>query len=114
MASSFESSDGHSHPMLKPLRVPSLKDGIFATAKELLDDLPEYTLDSEDESKGELVARRAARLLGGESKVVIRIEGPEEIPSTTVTVRSETGSGLLKHDKANVLEIVKLLSHRVV
>ena len=114
MASSFESSASHSHPLLQPLRLPSLKDGIYGTAKELLDDLPEYTLDSEDEAKGELTARRKARLLGGESKVVILVDGMEGIPSTTVTVRSETSSGLLKHDKSNVMEIVKLLSHRVV
>ena len=114
MASSFESSDNHSQQHLKPLRVPSLKDGIYSTAKELVDDLPGWSLLSEDESGGVLQCERKARPLSSPSRVTIKVEGPEGVPSTTVTLRSESDGGLRKCDKANIIEFMKLLHRRVV
>ncbi|QDU69617.1 hypothetical protein [Engelhardtia mirabilis] len=114
MASSFESSDNQSHQHLKPLRVPSLKDGIYATAKELVEDLPGWSLMSEDEANGVLNCERKARPLSGNSRVTIKVEGPEGVPSTTVTLRSESDGGLRKCDKANIVEFMKLLHRRVV
>lgn len=111
---SFESSDSHQQLYLKPLRVPSLKGGIYGTAKELVDDLPGWTLVSEDEGQGVLNCTRAARFLSGQAKVTIQVEGPEDIPSTTVTLKSETDGGLRKCDKANVVEFMKLFHRRVV
>ena len=111
---SFESSDSHAQLYLKPLRVPSLKDGIYSTAKELVEALPEWTLDSDDESTGRINCTRKARLLSGESKVTICIEGPDGVPNTTITLKSETAGGLRKCDKANVLEFMKLFHRRVV
>ncbi|MHC4261371.1 MAG: hypothetical protein ACYSWX_02515 [Planctomycetota bacterium] len=110
----FESSDAHDNIDLKPLRVPSLRDGIYGTAKELVDDLPDWTLDSEDESTGVLCCTRKGRFLSGASKVTIKVEGPDGIPSTTVTLKSESDGGLRKCDKANVLEFMKLFRRRVV
>ena len=110
----FESSDAQSSPHLRPLRVPQLRGGLFRTAKELISDLPGWKLVSEDEAAGVLVAERAARFLGGRARVTVRVEGEEGIPSTTVRVASESRGGLLNHDKANVVEFMKLFSRRVV
>lgn len=114
MASTFASSDSHSQLYLKPLRVPSLKDGIYATAKELVEALDEWSIDSEDESQGLLQCTRRARLLSGPSKVTIKVEGPDGVPSSTVTLESRTDGGLRKCDKANVVEFMKLFHRRVV
>jgi hypothetical protein len=114
MASSFASSDSHSQLYLKPLRVPSLKDGIYATAVELVEALDDWTIDSQDEGQGVIVATRRARFLSGPSKVTIKVEGPDGVPSTTVTLESTTDGGLRKCDKANVVEFMKLFHRRVV
>jgi hypothetical protein len=114
MATSFESSDSHDQLYLKPLRVPSLKGGIYGTAKELVEALPDWTLDSEDEGQGLLCCTRSGRFLSGSSRVTIKVEGPDGVPSTTVTLRSETEGGLRKCDKANVVEFMKLFHRRVV
>lgn len=114
MSHVFETNDGESNPLLKPLRVPSLADGLIQTAKELVDDLPEWTLLEADDAKGVLSCERSARLLSGKSKVTIRIESPEGVPSTTVNLRSESSGGLRKGDRANVIEFMRLFMRRVV
>ena len=113
MAGAFESNDSHAEQLLKPLRVPSRHEDIFQAAKEMVDDLPGWDLVSEDPSKGVLTCRRKARMLGGESTVTIHVDGPDEVPSTTVVLRSETASGMLSHDRKNVLEFMKLFYRRV-
>ncbi|MEZ5977207.1 MAG: hypothetical protein R3F34_03205 [Planctomycetota bacterium] len=110
----FASSDDNGSIELKPLRVPQLKDGIFRTAKELVDDLPEWNLVREDEAKGELVCERKARALSSKSTVTITIEGPDGVPSTTIKLVSESQGGLLGGDKKNVAEFMKLFLRRVV
>lgn len=114
MASSFESNDSHGHQHLQPLRVPSLRDGIYSTAKELVEDLPGWSLLSEDEAAGVINCERKARPLSGTSRITIKVEGPEGVPSTTVTLKSETDGGLRKCDKANIIEFMKLFHRRVV
>lgn len=114
MASRFESSDSHPQQLLQPLRVPSLKGGIYQAAKELIDDLPGWTLLSEDEEQGVLRCERAARFMTGKSDVTVKVEGPEGVPSTTVTLISETDGGMRSPDKANVQEFMKLFLRRVV
>lgn len=113
MAGSFESSDSHAERLLKPLRVPTRHQDIYVAAKEMVDDLSDWSLVQEDEGAGTLVCRRNPRFLGGESRITIRVEGPDDIPSTTVTLRSETDGGMLSHDKKNVLEFMKLFYRRV-
>jgi len=110
----FESTDSAGSLELQPLRVPQLKDGIFSTAKELVDDLPQWTLVSEDESAGTIVCERKARALSSKSTVTIKIEGPDGVPSTTVSLVSESQGGLLGGDKKNVQEFMKLFRRRVV
>jgi hypothetical protein len=113
MAGSFETSDQNSGMHERPLRVPSLSGGIYQTAKELIDDLDGWKLLEEDAAKGLLVCERSARFLGGASRITIRVEGPEGIPSTTVNVRSESSGGLISGDRKNVAEFLRPLHRRV-
>ena len=110
---SFETDDQHSNPSLKPLRVASRKEGIYAQAKEMVADLDGWTLESADDAGYVLVCERKGGLLGGTAKITIRVEGPEGIPSTTVHVRSESSGGLRSRDKGNVLEFIKPFHRRV-
>ncbi len=113
MGGSFETSDRESIQHLRPLRVPSLKQGIYSRAKEMVADLDGWSLVSEDEATGTLRCERKSRLLGGKARITITVEGPEGIPSTTVSIRSETDGGLLSHDKVNVAEFMKPFHRRV-
>lgn len=113
MGGSFESSDAHSDQLLKPLRVPTRHQDIYVAAKEMVDDLPGWQLVGEDEGSGTLTCRRDGRFLGGESTVTIRVEGPDDIPTTTVTLQSVSQDGMLSHDKKNVQEFMKLFYRRV-
>lgn len=114
MSRSFETSDDHSNASLKPLRVPSLQDGIYSEAKNLVDDLPNWSLQSADDEAMTLVCLRKGGLLSGDSTVTIRVEGPEGMPSTTVNCRSESSGGLVGRDKANVIEFMRPFSRRVI
>lgn len=113
MAGSFETSDSHSDFHQKPLRVAGRIEGVFEEARHMVESLSGWTIVRADEAAHTLVCTRRARLLGGESTVTIRLEGPEGIPSTTVHVRSESAGGLLSHDRANVLEFLRPLHRRV-
>jgi hypothetical protein len=110
----FESSDSHPDQLHRPLRVPRLKDGIYQEACDLVEALPGWTLKSKDEAKGRIECERKARLLGGAAQVLITIEAPDGVPSTTIKLRSESKGGLLNHDKQNVAEFMKLFLRRVV
>jgi hypothetical protein len=110
----FESSDSHGSLELQPLRVPQPKGDMYSTAKELVEALPDWSILSENEEQGLIVCERKARALSAKSKVTIKIEGPDGIPSTTVTMVSESEGGLLGGDKKNVNEFMKLYRRRVV
>ena len=110
---SFETDEQHSNPSLKPLRVASRREGIYAQAKEMVADLDGWTLESCDDEQLVLVCERKGGLLGGTSRITIRVEGPEGIPSATIHVRSESSGGLRSRDKANVLEFMKPFHRRV-
>ena len=114
MSNVFETNDSESNHLLRPLRVPSLRDGIMQTARELVDDLPEWTLVTDDEAAGRLVCERKARLLSAQSTVTLSFESTEGVPSTTVHLRSESTGGLRKGDRANALEFLRLFHRRVV
>jgi len=110
---SFETDEQHSNPSLKPLRVASLREGVYAQAKEMVDDLDGWTLLSADDEGFVLTCERKGGLLGGTAKITIRVEGLEGIPSTTVHVRSETSGGVRSRDKGNVLEFTKPFHRRI-
>lgn len=113
MGGSFETSDSHKSQAHQPIRVPTQKGSIFGAAKEMVEDLADWELVSEDAENHVLVCRRKGGLLGGESTITVRVEGPDGIPSSTVHVRSETEGGLMSRDKANVAEFVKPFFRRV-
>ena len=113
MSSSFETSDRHSSFHLKPLRVPIRVDGVYEEARNLVEDLPRWTLVKADDAAHTLVCTRAKGLLSGESTITITCDGPAELPSTTVNVRSESDGGLMSRDKANVLEFMVPFHRRV-
>lgn len=109
----FETSDGHSDPSLRPLRVPALKGGIYAEAKTMVGDLAGWTLVQADDEALVLRCERKPGLLAGRARVTIRVEGPDGIPSATVHVRSESDGGLLSRDKACVAEFLGPFTRRV-
>lgn len=110
---SFETDESHSNPSLKPLRVPSRAEGIYDEAKEMVEDLDGWRLVSADDEARVLTCERKGGLLGGTATITIRVEGPDDIPSTTVSVKSETAGGLRSRDKANVMEFTKPFHRRV-
>jgi len=109
----FETSDGNARAELRPLRVAMRREDLFAEARTMVEDLPRWKLERADEAALELVARRAGGLLGGESVVTLRVEGPEGIPSATLHVASTTQGGLLGNDKNVVLEFMTPFTRRV-
>ena len=113
MGGSFKTDPGQSNERLRPLRLAMRREHLFEAAKELVEDLPSWALDGSDDEAMILSCTRAGGLLAGPSKIRIHIEGPEEIPNSTVHVSSETEGGLLKRDKAIVLEFMVPFHRRV-
>ena len=113
MGGSFKTDPGHSNERLRPLRLAMRKEHLFDAAKELVEDLSSWVLDGADDESKTLSCTRGGGLLSGPSKVTIHIEGPDEIPNSTVHVSSETDGGLLKRDKAVVLEFMVPFHRRV-
>jgi hypothetical protein len=109
----FGTSDGHARAELRPLRVAMRREELFAEARTMVEDLPGWKLERADEDALEIVARRAAGFLGGESTITIRVEGPEGIPSATLNVTSTTAGGLFSSDKNVVLEFMTPFTRRV-
>ena len=113
MGGSFATSDQNAKPSLRPLRVASLKAGVYGEAKNMVTDLPGWELVSADDERLVLECRRKGGILGGAAKIEIRVEGPDGIPSATVHVRSESQGGLLSRDKQNVAEFLVPFHRRV-
>jgi hypothetical protein len=110
---SFETKDSHSSADLRPVRVPTRKDEIYRQALEMVEALEAWQLVSQDEAAGTIVCRRPGGFLAGEATITVTVAGPEGIPSSTVSVRSESAGGLRSRDKANVAEFVKPFTRRV-
>ena len=113
MARSFETDDSQSAPHLRPLRVATRGEHVYGEARNLVEDLPGWELVRADDAARTLHCRRAKGFLTGESAVTIRVDGPEDIPSCTVHVRSETDGGLRSRDRAVVAEFMKPFHRRV-
>ncbi|QDV09678.1 hypothetical protein Poly30_52360 [Planctomycetes bacterium Poly30] len=108
----FETSSAESSKWLRPVTVPSSKGGVFGTVRELLDDLPGWDVDSVDEENLRVHVSKKNGFLGGTSKIVITVSGPEGIPSSQTDVSSES-DGLLSRDKSNVSTFCRKLWMRV-
>jgi hypothetical protein len=110
---SFETSDQHSNPAHQPICVPIRRDDLFQSAKEMVEDLSGWELQSEDTDGLVLDCLKKGGVLGGTSRIRITVEGPDGMPSATLNVRSETDGGILSSDKSVVAEFVKPFHRRV-
>ena len=110
---SFETSDGHKHEAHRPVRVPILVPDVFREAKEMVDDLKGWRLLEADEAVHVLRCEVSGGFLGGTARVTVAVEGPEGIPTATVTVRSESDAGLFARDKKIVADFVRPFRRRV-
>ena len=110
----FETSDGHSGRWHRPLRVPVLKQDIFAAAREMCADLGSWKILEVDETALTITCERPNGLLGGTSRIVVRVDGPDGIPSSETNVVSQSTGAVLPKDKAIVTEFVKKFSMRVI
>lgn len=111
---SFQSSDQESNPELRPLRVPMRREDLFGAVREMVADLDGWQELEADEAALVVRAERKGGLLGGTAKITIQVEGPEGIPSGSVTLTSESEGGLLSRDKSVVLEFMRPFARRVV
>ncbi len=113
MSTHFETSEGHAQAHLRPLRVAMRIDAVYEEARDLVHDLPGWSVESADEAAYTLVCTRRKRLLSGGSTITIRCVGPAGVPSAVVHVRSESTGGWIARDKANVLEFLVPFTRRV-
>ena len=110
---SFETSADHSDPHLKPLHVALRREILYGEALTMAEDLDGWTVLSKDEEGLVIECERKGGLMGGSSRITLRVEGPEGLPSATLHIRSESQGGLLKRDKANVAEFMRPFNRRV-
>ena len=103
----FETSLDHSSRWHQPVRVPVGKQDVFHAAKEMVDDLPGWKILSVDDDALTLSCEAGGGLLGGTSRITIRVEGPDGIPNSETHCISESTGGLLSRDKSRVAEFVK-------
>ena len=66
-----------------------------------------------DEEGGTLECTRAGGLLRATSRITIRVDGPEGIPSAVLSVGSRSEGRGLSRDRANVVELVRPFERRV-
>lgn len=108
----FETSATAASKWHRPVAVPSGKEGVFGTVRELLDDMPGWTVDGVDESACTVRVSKPNGFLGGTSSIVITVSGPDGIPSSETNVVSES-DGLISRDKSNVATFCRKLWMRV-
>jgi hypothetical protein len=113
MGGSFETSEAHAHFHLKPLRVAIRPDGVYEEARNMVEDLPAWSIVTADDARHVLTCRRERGLLSGPAQITITCAGPADMPTTTVHVRSESAGGLVSRDRANVLEFMVPFHRRV-
>ena len=108
----FATSSDASDQWLRPVAVPSSKGGVFGTVAELLDDMAGWEVESCDEETCTVHVTKANGFLGGTSKIVITVSGPDGIPSSETNVTSES-DGMISRDKSNVSTFCRKLWMRV-
>ena len=109
----FQTHDGAARDELRPLRVALRREELFAEARTMVEDLADWRLVRADDAKLELHCERKGGLLSSTARVTIRVDGPEGLPSSTLTVSSESSGGLLARDKSVVLEFLTPFRRRV-
>ena len=108
---SFESRDEETDERLRPMRVAVRREDVYSEAKDMAADLG-WNLVRADDAALELVCERAGALLRAPARITVKVEGPEGLPSSTVTVRSES-SGWNARDKDNVRAFLDPFRRRV-
>ena len=113
---SFRTTDDESDGVLRPMRVAVRREDVFAEAKDMVADLAAWKLVREDAERLELHCERSGGLLGGllggAASVRIRVEGPDGIPSATLTLECEA-SGLFGRAKQVAREFLEPFRRRV-
>lgn len=109
---SFETDDRQANLEYRPVRVPIGAADVFARARELCDDMG-WRLVQADPGAGTLCYQRSGGWFYGTATIVVRIEGPVGIPSSTTHVSSTTNGGFLPRDRRNVAEFVRKFTMRV-
>lgn len=109
----FETNPSHDKPELRPLHVALRREGLYQAAREMVADLGQWSLLSADDAATTLHCQRKGGLLGGTTRVTLRVEGPEGLPSSTIHVRAEAQGGLLSNEKSVVVEFMKPFIRRV-
>jgi hypothetical protein len=109
---SFETRDDETDPVLRPMRVAVRREDVFGEAKDMVADLTAWKLVREDPERLELHCERVGGLFGGAGSIVVRVDGPEGIPSATVTLRCEA-SGLFARAKSIAREFLEPFRRRV-
>lgn len=109
---SFRTTDDESDAVLRPMRVAVRREDVFSEAKDMVADLAAWKLVREDAERLELHCERSGGLLGGATSVRIRVEGPDGIPSATLTLECEA-SGLFGRAKQVAREFLEPFRRRV-
>jgi hypothetical protein len=109
----FETSGDHPNRWHQPVRVPTGRGDIFGAAKELVDDLDGWEVSSADAENLTITCSRKNGFLGGTSTIVVRVTGPEGIPSSETHCSSESQGALISRDRSNVAEFVRKFWMRV-
>ncbi|MEM6672515.1 MAG: hypothetical protein AAF726_06700 [Planctomycetota bacterium] len=108
----FETNASAKSKWHQPVAVPTGKEGVFGAVRELLDDLPGWEVQSVNEDACTVQVVKPNGFLGGSSKIVVTVTGPDGIPASETHVTSES-EGLLSRDKSNVATFCQKLWMRV-
>ena len=110
----FKTSDDEKNPLLRPLRVPIRREELYGEVRDMVADLDGWRELEADEAALVVRCERKGGLLGGTVKVTIEVDGPEGIPSGTVTLTTQSEGGLFTRDRAVVQEFMQPFARRVV
>jgi hypothetical protein len=110
---SFATDSAHEKAEWRPLQVATRRESLFQEAKEMVADLAAWRLLSTDDERLVLVCERSGGLLGGSARITISVDGPEGLPSATLSVKSESSGGLFGRDRSNVSEFMRPFIRRV-
>ena len=78
-----------------------------------MDDLDRWEVSSADAENLTITCSRKNGFLGGTSTIVVRVTGPEGIPSSETHCSSESRGALLSRARSNVAEFVRKFWMRV-
>jgi len=109
----FETREDAPDVRSRPLRVAMRPDQAFESVREMAADLKGWSVVASDESARVLVCRKPGGFLGGVATITIRCEGPADLPSATVHVRSVSEGAVIARDRAHVLEFLTPFMRRV-